>query len=91
MSKQKQTYQTPKRKKSFDKYQNYTAEVVLKRVLKYAWKSRVLIVVSLVFLMAFTYLELFQPKLINTILDDHLLVNSPKITANFLCPEARGN
>ena len=73
MSKKKQTYQTPKRKKSFDKYQNYPAEVVLKRVLKYAWKSRVLIVVSLVFLLAFTYLELLQPKLINTILDDHLL------------------
>ena len=73
MSKQKQTYQTPKRKKSFDKYQNYPAEVVLKIVLKYAWKSRVLIVVSLTFLLAFTYLELLQPKLINTILDDHLL------------------
>lgn len=65
--------QTPKRKKSFDRYQNYTAEVVLKRVLKYAWKSKWLIIVSLVFLLAFTYIELFQPKLINQVLDDHLL------------------
>lgn len=65
--------QTPNRKKSFDRYQKYTAEVVLKRVLKYAWKSKWLIIVSLVFLLAFTYIELFQPKLINQVLDDHLL------------------
>lgn len=73
MSKKKQVYQTPKRKKSFDKYQNYPAEVVLKRVLKYAWKSKFLIIISLAFLLIFTYIELLQPKLINTILDDHLL------------------
>ncbi len=59
--------------KSFDKYDNYPAEVVLKRVLKYAWKSKFLIIVSLIFLLGFTYLELVQPKLINTMLDDHLL------------------
>lgn len=32
-----------KNKKTFDKYYNYSAEVVLKRVLKYAWKSKTLI------------------------------------------------
>lgn len=62
-----------KKKKSFDKYQNYTAKVVLKRVLKYAWKSKYLIIISLLFLLAYTYLELYQPKLINMVLDDHLL------------------
>lgn len=56
-----------------DKYHNYPAEVVLKRVLKYAWKSKWLILISLLFLIGFTYLELLQPKLINTVLDDHLL------------------
>lgn len=61
------------KKSKYDKYQNYTASVVLKRVLKYAWKSKYLIIISLIFLLAFTYLELFQPKLINTVLDDHLL------------------
>mgnify|MGYP000772139627 CR=1 FL=1 len=62
-----------KNKKTFDKYYNYPAEVVLKRVLKYAWKSRMLIILSLLFLIGYTYLELLQPKLINTVLDDHLL------------------
>ena len=33
-----------KNKKTFDKYYNYSAEVVLKRVLKYAWKSKTLII-----------------------------------------------
>lgn len=61
------------RKKSFDKYYNYPAEVVIKRVLKYAWKSKFMILISFVFLLLFTYLELFQPKLINNLLDDHLL------------------
>lgn len=61
------------RKKSFDKYYNYPAEVVLKRVLKYAWKSKILILTSFIFLLVFTYLELYQPKLINSLLDDHLL------------------
>lgn len=61
------------RKKSFDKYYNYPAEVVLKRVLKYAWKSKILILMSFIFLLTFTYLELYQPKLINSLLDDHLL------------------
>lgn len=61
------------RKKSFDKYYNYPAEVVIKRVLKYAWKSKFLILISFVFLLGFTYLELFQPKLVNNLLDDHLL------------------
>lgn len=57
----------------FDKYYNYPAEVVLKRVLKYAWKSKYLILLSLIFLVFYTYLELFQPKLIDTMLDDELL------------------
>lgn len=61
------------RKKSFDKYYNYPAEVVIKKVLKYAWKSKFMILISFVFLLLFTYLELFQPKLINSLLDDHLL------------------
>lgn len=69
----KQEVQTPKRRKSFDRYEKYTAGVVLKRVLKYAWKSKWLILISLIFLLCFTYLELFQPKLINSVLDDHLL------------------
>lgn len=73
MRKNIETIPNQKRKKSFDKYYNYPAEVVLKRVLKYAWKSKHLIIVSLVFLLAFTYLELYQPKLINSVLDDHLL------------------
>ena len=63
----------PYNKNSFDKYHKYPAEVVLKRVLKYAWKSKFLILISLLFLVGFTYLELLQPKLINTVLDDHLL------------------
>lgn len=63
----------PYNKNSFDKYHKYPAEVVLKRVLKYAWKSKFLILFSLLFLVLFTYLELLQPKLINTVLDDHLL------------------
>ena len=63
----------PYNKNSFDKYHKYPAEVVLKRVLKYAWKSKFLIIISLLFLVGFTYLELLQPKLINTVLDDHLL------------------
>ena len=59
--------------KSFDKYENYPAEVVLKRILKYAWKSKFIIILSLIFLLGFTYFELLQPKLVNSILDDHLL------------------
>lgn len=61
------------RRKSFDKYYNYPAEVVLRRVLGYAWKSKFLIIFSLLFLVGYTYLELYQPKLINRMLDDHLL------------------
>ena len=56
-----------------NKYVNYTAEVVLKRVLKYVWKSKFMIICSLLFLIAYTFLELYQPKLINKMLDDHLL------------------
>ena len=56
-----------------DRYQNYPPEVVLKRVVKYAWKSRVLIGLSLLFLTIFTVLELFQPKLVSKLLDDYLL------------------
>ena len=63
----------PYNKSKHDKYYNYPAEVVLKRVLKYAWKSKFLILISLLFLIGFTYLELLQPKLINQVLDDHLL------------------
>ena len=63
----------PYNKSTFDKYHKYPAEVVLKRVLKYAWKSKFIILISLIFLVGFTYLELLQPKLINVILDDHLL------------------
>ena len=48
-----------------NKYVNYTAEVVLKRVLKYVWKSKFMIICSLLFLIAYTFLELYQPKLIN--------------------------
>lgn len=57
----------------YDKYYNYPAEVVLKRVLKYAWKSKWLIFLSLFFLVMFTYLELFQPKLVDKMIDDELL------------------
>lgn len=60
-------------KKTFDKYHKYTVGIVLKRVLKYAWKSKFLILISLIFLLGYTYLELLQPKLINSVLDDHLL------------------
>lgn len=56
-----------------DRYQNYPPEVVLKRVVKYAWKSRVLIGVSLLFLAIYTVLELFQPMLVSKLLDDYLL------------------
>ena len=56
-----------------DRYQNYPPEVVLKRVVKYAWKSRVLIGLSLLFLTIFTVLELFQPRLVSKLLDDYLL------------------
>lgn len=71
--KQHQEIQTPKRRKSFDRYEKYTAGVVLRRVLRYAWKSKWLIIISLAFLLCFTYLELYQPRLINSVLDDHLL------------------
>lgn len=54
-------------------YAKYTPEVVLKRVLKYAWKSKIIILLSLIFLVCFTYLELLQPKLISKVLDDELL------------------
>jgi len=63
----------PYRKNSVEKYKNYPAEVVLKRVLKYAWKSKFLILTSLIILFVTTYIELYQPKLINSVLDDHLL------------------
>lgn len=63
----------PYRKNSVEKYKNYPAEVVLKRVLKYAWKSKFLIISSLLILLLTTYIELYQPKLINSVLDDHLL------------------
>ncbi len=56
-----------------DRYQNYPPEVVLKRVVKYAWKSRVLIGLSLLFLTIYTVLELFQPMLVSKLLDDYLL------------------
>ena len=56
-----------------DRYQNYPPEVVLKRVVKYAWKSRVLIGLSLLFLAIYTVLELFQPMLVSKLLDDYLL------------------
>lgn len=65
--------QVIKGKNTFDKYYNYPPEVVLKRVVKYAWKSRILIILSLLFLIGYTYLELYQPKLINRVLDDYLL------------------
>ena len=42
-----------------NKYVNYTAEVVLKRVLKYVWKSKFMIICSLLFLIAYTFLELY--------------------------------
>ena len=51
-----------------NKYVNYTAEVVLKRVLKYVWKSKFMIICSLLFLIAYTFLELYQPKLMITYL-----------------------
>ena len=38
-----------------NKYANYTAEVVLKRVLKYVWKSKFMIICSLLFLIAYTF------------------------------------
>lgn len=63
----------PYRKNSVEKYKNYPAEVVLKRVLKYAWKSKFLILTSLIILLITTYIELYQPKIINSVLDDHLL------------------
>ena len=47
--------------KANNNYKNYPPEVVLKRVLKYAWKSKIIIFLSLIFLVAFTYLELLQP------------------------------
>ena len=56
-----------------DRYQNYPPEVVLKRVVKYAWKSRILIGLSLLFLTIYTVLELFQPMLVSKLLDDYLL------------------
>lgn len=59
--------------KANNNYKNYPPEVVLKRVLKYAWKSKIIIFLSLIFLVAFTYLELLQPKLISKVLDDELL------------------
>lgn len=71
---QKQSHKLSKEKLSkYDKYYNYPAEVVLKRVLKYAWKSKWIIFLSLIFLIGYTYLELFQPKLIDRMLDDELL------------------
>lgn len=78
----------PSNKKSkYDNYQNYPAEVVLKRVLKYAFKSKTLIIISLIFLLAFTFIELYQPTIINKVLDDHLLgvqttwVNTESVTS----------
>ena len=57
----------------YDKYVNYPPEVVLKRVVKYAWKSRVIIGLSLLFLSIFTVLELIQPTLVSKLLDEYLL------------------
>ncbi len=47
----KNSFKSPlaNRKKSFDKYYNYSAETIIKRVLKYAWKSKTLIFVSFLF------------------------------------------
>mgnify|MGYP006948584711 CR=1 FL=1 len=53
-----------KNKKTFDKYYNYSAEVVLKRVLKYAWKSKTLIILSLLFLVGYTVLWLFYKMIL---------------------------
>ena len=73
MLKWKRNSSTTQQTSKYDKYANYPAEVVLKRVLKYAWKSKVMIICSLFFLIGFTYLELLQPKLIDRMLDDELL------------------
>lgn len=73
MQKWKHNPSTNPQASKYDKYANYPAEVVLKRVLKYAWKSKVMIICSLLFLIGFTYLELLQPKLIDRMLDDELL------------------
>ncbi len=55
------------------KYSNYSISKVLKRIFKYALKQKYLIILSFIFLIIFSYLELLQPKLINDILDNHLL------------------
>lgn len=51
----------------------YASEAVLSRVFKYAMKSKVIIILSSLFLIGFTVMELIQPMLVSTILDEHLL------------------
>jgi len=55
------------------KYSKYTTGIVLKRVMKYAWKSKFLILGSAILLIVFTALELVQPLFIRSIIDDELL------------------
>lgn len=55
-----------------DGYKNYPPEVVLKRVFKYIWKSKFIIIASLLFLIIYTILELVQPVMVSRLIDDHL-------------------
>ena len=51
----------------------YASEAVLSRVFKYAMKSKVIIILSSLFLARISVMELIQPMLVSTILDEHLL------------------
>lgn len=50
----------------------YSTRTILKRVFKYALKSTSILAVSIVFLIIFSVLEIFQPLIIKKIIDDEL-------------------
>lgn len=54
-------------------YDHYTSGAVLRRVFQYAMRSKYIILFSSLLLIGFTVLELIQPMMVSTILDDHLL------------------
>ena len=54
----------------------YSTRTILKRVFKYALKKHSILAVSIVFLIIFSVLEIFQPLIIKKIIDDELSSSS---------------
>lgn len=52
--------------------EQYSMSSILKRVLGYAWRSKYLLLTSILFLLIFSSLEIIQPLIIKKVIDDEL-------------------